>query len=1012
MIDENRNIVCYRVHNNSQNFHKPHYADAFFSPPPYEFASVGVNKTNNNIRYKQKYVQNINCMCDDWLDQHKEAKQWTPIKKLHGNKDTTVVLYNDQNKTMVNHKDNDVIHDLNKTKRLSPNLKTDDDPVLHPKRFFFDNRERINNRNLRNEIKPQNYKNNAEKGKLKNYEYEQQPQIDRNKKKWFSLNPKPHGAVDINRKQKDFKRSQRKNDKNNNLQKIETAPKKYFKNAENSKPIKSEIKPQNYLFKRNWFTLNPKPHHTYGVYSMQKDIENPPRKNDINHKNKSNLPIMKTELKNYDKSTEKSKSKNTKLKPQYDQSTKKWFSLNRKPHGAYEVNPKQKDFENKKIHKDLKKDKSLKLQLEQQIQPQNEIRNRTMSPKTRNKNDEQKIKSGEGDQLHKVNLNKKQIPESKKEGIRLFSIFHRKPKKQPIKPLFSIKVNSENFQVLNSAEIEKNVRAFGKVEKPNKCICPSRLERLEKFGIGDTCEAGVCEKAHHDKYRKFDCKCKKKQILECSDTTCDDNFLKREIKSMKQNKTTKDKTSPLFEVILDNKNMNILNANEIEGVLRSASKPKICPTGICSKPMKDKNIMLNCRCIGKKMVPGLYECNEKTCGPKRSRFQMFCSRIFSRTEYYGRKLKSMPSHKRHIRNQTYEIRPLTVRRRSFISSYGKAKRHQTVHSDNNVLAGQNRTRSKYLERQTPYILEDSPLRRSKRYDEYNKNGIQCLCDPSYCECHPEKEDVEKHPIAKSKKAKTRKKKRVKKISKGILESQEDYEKRLSKVNKEERKQTLREEKEQMKRKRELAKQRGLYTSNFLSNLINGVINITLNSIRVILISTCFVIRHPIRSYIYVKHRLRDPVGTCKAIRRWFGNTWKEKDTKLSQTLMESEALNVIADHLEDSQVFQFFANKGGTQNEKMYYEKKTALRKKRMRKRHDIAVYGCRHMLLTTLRKHPCIWVYHICPDCYPQCLSLMTFLNNFCQILMFLLAVLCWTPCIVMCEIVRAIFCCVGCTN
>lgn len=201
--------------------------------------------------------------------------------------------------------------------------------------------------------------------------------------------------------------------------------------------------------------------------------------------------------------------------------------------------------------------------------------------------------------------------------------------------------------------------------------------------------------------------------------------------------------------------------------------------------------------------------------------------------------------------------------------------------------------------------------------------------------------------------------------------------------------------------------------NCLTKFISGILNLSFNLIKGIFSMVFTLITNPIGSFVYVRERARDPPGTLKKISDWFYRTWSNKTTNLSQTVKESDTMNIIADQIEDSAFFDtIFANKGRTKDEKLLYEKKKRIRKRRIRKRHDEALYGCRHMLLTTMRKTPHLWFYHICPDLYPQCLSLVTFMTNFFHIIIYLLAFVCWTPCIVSFELCRAFLCCFLCTG
>lgn len=206
---------------------------------------------------------------------------------------------------------------------------------------------------------------------------------------------------------------------------------------------------------------------------------------------------------------------------------------------------------------------------------------------------------------------------------------------------------------------------------------------------------------------------------------------------------------------------------------------------------------------------------------------------------------------------------------------------------------------------------------------------------------------------------------------------------------------------------------GAHNWNCLTNLVSGFLNLLLTSIKNVLSAIFSIFFNPIGSYIYIRERAKNPQGTLNRLGQWISRTWSNKTSKISQTVKDSNAMSVIADHVEGLPVYEtLFANKGKTQKERAAYERQKRLRQKRIRKRHEEALYGCRHMILTTMRKTPCLWFYHIFPDMYPHCLSLLSFMKNIFHLIIYLIALLCWTPCIVSFELCRSFLCCLLCTH
>lgn len=90
-------------------------------------------------------------------------------------------------------------------------------------------------------------------------------------------------------------------------------------------------------------------------------------------------------------------------------------------------------------------------------------------------------------------------------------------------------------------------------------------------------------------------------------------------------------------------------------------------------------------------------------------------------------------------------------------------------------------------------------------------------------------------------------------------------------------------------------------------------------------------------------------------------------------------------------------------------------RKKRMKKFKKITKkepldFGC-SPYMASLRKKPFLCIYNRCPWFYPHCISLKTLWTQFTDLILFLLAVIVWSPCLLTIEILRFFVCCCLCT-
>ncbi|XP_028172232.1 uncharacterized protein LOC114361425 [Ostrinia furnacalis] len=88
-----------------------------------------------------------------------------------------------------------------------------------------------------------------------------------------------------------------------------------------------------------------------------------------------------------------------------------------------------------------------------------------------------------------------------------------------------------------------------------------------------------------------------------------------------------------------------------------------------------------------------------------------------------------------------------------------------------------------------------------------------------------------------------------------------------------------------------------------------------------------------------------------------------------------------------------------------------ALKSRKQMKKRAREDFGC-SPFMASLRKRPFLWVYDKCPSFYPQFISLLSGWRQFIDMLLFLSAIVVWSPCIFGIELCRAIMCCCLCTG
>ncbi|KAG6463732.1 hypothetical protein O3G_MSEX014048 [Manduca sexta] len=322
----------------------------------------------------------------------------------------------------------------------------------------------------------------------------------------------------------------------------------------------------------------------------------------------------------------------------------------------------------------------------------------------------------------------------------------------------------------------------------------------------------------------------------------------------------------------------------------------------------------------------------------------------------------------------------------------------------------------------------------KSVDEHKKvHDKICTCYHT-CECgiDKEKDKLKKKKISKKqdslsrsdriKKMKNKRRKETQKSKsrthdtiqrrKEYLKEQEQFRKELKKKEKAEKKNKEKLLKIERAELEAISKGREAEDTSCFVDFCLGILKLIVFIVKGVITILFKVILDPKESYTYVRLKLLDPVGTFERIMKYITDAWRIKKLQMLKSISGSDKMTILTDTLQDTAIFQAFAEKGKTPKEKRMIAQKNKQRKIRMEQRNTQAFRSCKHNLLHTLRKTPCLWVYHICPFFYPQCLGILALMKQLTEILLFMLAFIVWTPCIACCETCRAFCCCVLCTN
>ncbi|XP_050342753.1 uncharacterized protein LOC126768609 isoform X2 [Nymphalis io] len=164
---------------------------------------------------------------------------------------------------------------------------------------------------------------------------------------------------------------------------------------------------------------------------------------------------------------------------------------------------------------------------------------------------------------------------------------------------------------------------------------------------------------------------------------------------------------------------------------------------------------------------------------------------------------------------------------------------------------------------------------------------------------------------------------------------------------------------------------------------------------------------PKQAYYTLKSMKEDPeviMSTLKSAYQDSGVAATAKRVRLR--CLSMRGVKRIKNKLEENAVTNFMLHIADNDPRRRVLKKKPA--PVRLRERLD---YGC-SLYMGSLRKRPYLSIYDRWPRFYPHFLSLLNVWKQFTDIMLFLLAVVVWSPCILCMEACRAIMCCFFCTG
>ncbi|KAG6463767.1 hypothetical protein O3G_MSEX014051 [Manduca sexta] len=171
-------------------------------------------------------------------------------------------------------------------------------------------------------------------------------------------------------------------------------------------------------------------------------------------------------------------------------------------------------------------------------------------------------------------------------------------------------------------------------------------------------------------------------------------------------------------------------------------------------------------------------------------------------------------------------------------------------------------------------------------------------------------------------------------------------------------------------------------------------------------STCRFIQDPAYSCKKLKNAARDPVSMVKGAIDDSGLVATLK--RVFMRISAMRGFRAMKSSMEENQFTGYLMNMAEADPRKRMAHKK---KKEKKKQKDALDDFEC-SLYMNSLRKKRFIAVYYLCPWFYPHFITLLNVVEQVTDLILFLLAVFVWSPCILCMELCRAFVCCFLCTG
>lgn len=582
-------------------------------------------------------------------------------------------------------------------------------------------------------------------------------------------------------------------------------------------------------------------------------------------------------------------------------------------------------------------------------------------------------------------------------------------------PAFEVRVRRGGLEIANLEEVQKNVKNLGKSRIP--CTCPTFNRHLQ-HSIKNVCPTGACKTALTSKSISIDSKCESRKSKFCTEKTC----------LLKSNPvaTPGRIINPQFSLNVDIDKNTILNSNEIQQrITNYQDKHKFCKFGRCRDALNVNEVDFICKCRSsseictdktrvedssakkhqKKNGKGKIECSPESCPmqgvsvtvgrkdkgycdcsaenchcPRWSRLSCIARFCCKQGNSLNKKLDSAGDGAyccdKCQESNNEQSEELLERKEE-----AKTKTEVIVEEEAEKLTKGKATNEKQSTANTKATVKEEAKASTKAKATVKEDDIKLTKAKGTV-----KVEAIKQTIAKSR---PKPNERVKETEEHLAKQ-----KKLKELQMWENEEKLRIEEETAEG-----------NVNLISSCISGLTSWICAILRKLISVLYRIVRHPILSFAYATNKLKNPKLTLRKTKRWGTLLYRSKMMRIKHNIDRSETGRAFTHELLTNKFVRLFLPK----TKKMHDDLAIITESKRVKR--EATVRSCKHAFLLTLNKTPCLWLFYPCLQFYGPFLSCVAGFRRLMDALMAVGAIIVWTPCFVLVETCRFIFCCTICT-